>query len=69
MKLPFVKRSEYDDLKKELDVALKRIKKTEDIIKYVDDVSKAWQMKKVGNLRAISTIVELFNPRTAEEDK
>ena len=69
MKLPFVKRSEYEDLKKELDVALERIEKTETIIKYVDEVCKVWQMKKVGNLRAISTIAKLFNPKDSGNEK
>ena len=69
MKLPFVKRSEYDDLKKELDVALDQMKQLETALKYVNEVCKRWQMKRVGNLRAISTIAKLFNPRTAKEDK
>jgi|TARA_R100001530_G_C4312791_1_gene153505 hypothetical protein len=61
MKLPFVKRSEYEDLQKELDVALNRIKKLHQAIKFIDGVRRAWLMKKVGNLRAISTINEFFN--------
>ena len=63
MKFPFVKRTEYEDLKKELDVALEQMKKMETIIEYIDDVCTRWQVKKVGNLRAISTIVKLFNPK------
>ena len=63
MKFPFVKRTEYEDLKKELDVALEQMKKMETIIEYIDDVCNRWQVKKVGNLRAISTIVKLFNPK------
>ena len=58
-----VTKKKYQELKKELDVALERLTKTELIIKYVDDVCKKWQLKKVGNLRAISTIVKLFNPK------
>lgn len=68
-KWPFIKRSTHEDLNNELDVALVRIEKMETIIKYVDEVCNDWQMKKVGNLRAISSIAKLFNLRTAEEDK
>ena len=66
MKLPFVKRSVYEDLKEKLDVALERINKTELVIKYVHDVVKDWHLKKVGNLRAISTIANLFKPKDSK---
>ena len=38
-------------------------------IRYIDEVCKRWQMNKVGNLRAISTIVKLFNPKDSGNEK
>ena len=64
-----VTKKKYQEHKDQYDMALEQMQKMETIIEYVDEVCKDWQMKKVGNLRAISTITELFNPRAAEEDK
>ena len=65
-----VTKKKYQELKDQYDVALKQMNKMETIIEYVDEVCRrAWLMKKVGNLRAISTIAKLFNPKDSGNEK
>tara|TARA_R100000656_G_C3911637_1_gene121007 strand:+ start:529 stop:729 length:201 start_codon:yes stop_codon:yes gene_type:complete len=64
-----VTKKKYQELKDQYDVALKQMNKMETIIEYVDEVCKAWHLKKVGNLRAISTIAKLFNPKDSGNEK
>ena len=60
MKSPLVKRSKYEEALHNIDVALDQKVKMEEIIKHIHSIVLDWQMKKVGNLRAISLIAEIF---------
>jgi len=60
VKLPLVKRSKYEEALHNIDVALDQKVKMEEIIKHIHSIAMDWQMKKVGNLRAISLIAEIF---------
>ena len=62
MRSPLVTRTTYELKEQELENALIRIKKMEDIIAHIDDVVKDWRLEKVGNLRAISNIDEILHP-------
>ena len=63
MKFPIVKRSKYEDLKKELDVALEQMKHLETIIKYVDEVCKAWLVGKAlkGGFQVMQGMTDLVD--------
>ena len=60
MKLPLVKRSTYEETLKDIDIALEQKVKMEAVIKVIHSIIIDWQTKKVGNLRAISNIAEIF---------
>ena len=60
LKLPWIKRIKYDDLKSKYDAIFSENKYADKNIKYISSVVLRWRNGKMGNLRAISEISKLF---------
>jgi len=60
IKLPFIKRSKYDLLKKEHDALIGKEKQLDRTINIIYNIVLGWRKKKMGNLKAISEISKRF---------